>query len=195
MICASSSIAADGLIEHNVVVQRVGADDVVIVGISGPPDEARRAIPRAGNGFELHRDEAVLDAAVVLEQERVGSAAGLPGDLGSRRRLLVLFDRPFRIARARARCCPALGAAPTASVSNLAVLSAMAVTSIRQMRVAAMRIRFILASLYRSLVIAQTSLPTRPKQKRPDDTRLTGNLLAHKRRQDVVGNDLYFPLR
>ena len=67
--------AVDGLVEHDVVFERVGADHVIIVRISGPPDEASRAILGTGNGLELYLDEAVLDVGVVLEKQRVSSPA------------------------------------------------------------------------------------------------------------------------
>src|SRR5262249_46602027 len=56
----------DGLVEDDVVFERVGADHVVIVGILRPPDHAGGAILRTGNGLELYFDEAVLDAGVIL---------------------------------------------------------------------------------------------------------------------------------
>src|SRR5712692_9850852 len=99
--------AADGLVEHDVVFERVGAHHVIIVGISGPPDEARRAILGTGNGLEFYLDEAVLDVAVVLEKQRVGSPTRLLDYLQFRRRRLVMFNHPFRIARAGPGSCPA----------------------------------------------------------------------------------------
>src|SRR5262249_53454951 len=54
-------------------------------------------------------DEAVLDVGVVLEKQRIGRATGLFKYLQSRRRRLVLFDCPFRIALAGPGHCPAFG--------------------------------------------------------------------------------------
>ena len=67
--------AVDGLVKNDVVLEGVGADHVIIVRISGPPDEASRAILGTGNGLELYLDEAVLDVGVVLEKQRVSSPA------------------------------------------------------------------------------------------------------------------------
>src|SRR6266849_1177811 len=99
--------AVDGLVEHDVVFERVGAHHVIIVGISGSPDEACRAILGTGNGLEPYLDKAVLDAGVVLEKQRVGSPTRLLDDLQFRRCRLVMFDRPSRIARAGPGSCPA----------------------------------------------------------------------------------------
>jgi len=92
--------AVDGLVEHDVVFERVGADDIIIVGISGAPDEARRTILGTGDGLELHLDEAVLDVGIVLEKQRVSRLPGLFNDPQFRRRGLVLLNRPFRLAPA-----------------------------------------------------------------------------------------------
>src|SRR5262249_41171505 len=101
--------AVDGLVEHDVVFESVGADHVVIVRICGPPNKAGRAVFGTGNGLELNLDEAVLDVGVVLEKQRVGRATGLFKYLQSRRCRLVLFDCPFRIALAGPGHCPAFG--------------------------------------------------------------------------------------
>ena len=99
----------DGLVEHDVVFERVGTDHVIIVGISGSPDEARRAILGTGNGLELCLDEAVPDIGIVLEKQRVSSPTRLLEYLQFRRRRLVMFNRPFWIASAGAGTCPAFG--------------------------------------------------------------------------------------
>src|SRR5207302_91558 len=66
-----------------------------------------RAILGTGNGLELYLDESVLDVGVVVEKQRVGSPTRLLDYLQFRRRRLVMFDRPFRIARAGPGSCPA----------------------------------------------------------------------------------------
>src|SRR5882762_1563637 len=134
---------ADGLIEHDVVLKCVGADHVVIVRISGPPDEAGRPVLGTGNGLELHLDEAVLNVGVVLEKQRISSRPdclttfNFEGAVWSCS--IVHFGLPLPVLVA----IQPLGVAPTASVSKLAVLSAMAVASIKQSSVAAVRIPFI----------------------------------------------------
>src|SRR5712692_8370686 len=54
------------------------------------------------------------------------------------------------------------GVAPTASVSKLAVMSAMALTSIRQRNVAAVSIPFIMDSVVQRLAIERTKVPACP---------------------------------
>src|SRR5216684_1423400 len=101
--------AAHSLVEHDVVLEGVGADHVIIVRISGTPDEAGRTVLGTGNGLELYLDEAILDVGVVLEKERISSPTGLLNYVRSRRRRLVLFNRPFGIASAGAGRYPAFG--------------------------------------------------------------------------------------
>src|ERR1700730_2981794 len=50
----------DGLVENDVVFQRVGAGHVIVVRISCPSDDAGRAVLGPGDRLELHFDEAVL---------------------------------------------------------------------------------------------------------------------------------------
>src|SRR6516165_6299951 len=60
--------AFDGLVEHDVILERIGTDHVVVVRISGPPDDSARAILGAGNGLELYLSEPILDVGVILQQ-------------------------------------------------------------------------------------------------------------------------------
>ena len=54
----------DGLVEHNVVLERVGTDHVIVVGVPGAPDQPARAILGSGNRLELRLDKTVLDIGV-----------------------------------------------------------------------------------------------------------------------------------
>src|SRR5690348_5850683 len=92
--------AVDGVVNGDVVFERIGARDVVVVGITGSPDQAAGAIFTAGYGFELHFDIAVFQAGVVLDADRISSLAGLFEDVGLAGRGIVLFDGPLRRARA-----------------------------------------------------------------------------------------------
>ena len=74
--------AVDGLVEDEIVFQRVGPEDVVIVRILRSPDNTGGAVLGSGDGLELCLDEAVLDAGVLLEEQRVGRAAGLLDHFG-----------------------------------------------------------------------------------------------------------------
>src|SRR5499425_1751425 len=87
--------ALDGLVEHDVVLERIGTGHVVVVRISGPPDDSARAILGAGNGLELYLNEAVFNVSVVLQQQGVSGPTGLFDYLRIRRCGLVVFDRPF----------------------------------------------------------------------------------------------------
>src|SRR5438132_11417150 len=69
--------AFDVLIKHDVVLERIGTGHIVVVRISGPPDDSARAIFGAGNGLELDLNEAVLDVGVVLQQQGVSGSTGL----------------------------------------------------------------------------------------------------------------------
>src|SRR5262249_11542861 len=92
--------AFDGFVEHDIVLERIGTGHVVVVRISGPPDDSARAILGARNGLELYLDEAILDVGVVLQQQGVSGSTGLFDYLRIRRRRLVRFDRPFWITLA-----------------------------------------------------------------------------------------------
>src|SRR5499425_2043447 len=59
--------AFDGLVEHDVVLERIGTGHVIVGRISGPPDDPARAIFGTGNGLELYLNEAVFDVGVVLQ--------------------------------------------------------------------------------------------------------------------------------
>src|SRR5262249_3122462 len=65
----SAAHAFDGLVQPDVVLERIGAGHIVVVGMSGPPDDSGRPILGACNGLELYLNEAVLDVGVVLQQQ------------------------------------------------------------------------------------------------------------------------------
>src|SRR5215831_5708638 len=103
--CAAHAL--DGLVEHDVVLERIGTGHVVVVRISGPPHDSARAILGAGNGLELYLNEAVFDVSVVLQQQGVSGPTRLLDYLRIRRCRLVVFDRPFCITLAGLGRCPA----------------------------------------------------------------------------------------
>jgi hypothetical protein len=104
-----ASHAVDGLVENDVVLEGIGPRHVVVVRILCSPDDAGGAVLRSRDGLELDLDKAVLDAGVVLQQQRKGRPPGLLDHLRFRRCRLVAFDYPFRIARSREGGGPALG--------------------------------------------------------------------------------------
>src|SRR5262245_16545456 len=62
-----TAYAFDGLVEHDIVLERIGTDHVVVVRIPGPPDDSARPILGAGNGLELYLNGAIFDVGVVLQ--------------------------------------------------------------------------------------------------------------------------------
>src|SRR6202008_1427927 len=90
-----------GVIERDVVLQRVGAGDVVVVPVFPAPDDAARLIFLARKRFELHLDVAVGDRNVTLHAPGKVSASGLLEHVGRARRRGVRFDGPARRAATR----------------------------------------------------------------------------------------------
>src|SRR5262249_5254685 len=72
--CAAHTF--DSLVEHDVVLERIGPDHVVVVRISSPPDNSARAILGAGNGLEPYLNEPILDVGVILHQQWVSGSSG-----------------------------------------------------------------------------------------------------------------------
>jgi hypothetical protein len=60
--------AVDGFVKNEIVLKGVGPDDVIIVRIFCPPDNAGGAILRPSDGLELYLNEAVLNVGVVLQK-------------------------------------------------------------------------------------------------------------------------------
>src|SRR5882757_950925 len=69
--------AVDGLVQNEIVLKGIGPDDVVIVLIFCPPDNAGGAVLGSVDGLELYLNEAVLDVGVVLQKQWVSSSARL----------------------------------------------------------------------------------------------------------------------
>src|SRR5437773_10103222 len=101
-----AALAIYGVINRDVVFQRVGAGDVLVFFIFATPDHAAGLIFLAGDGLEFHFDKAVFQARVVLEADRVGSFAGLFQDVGFAGSGIVGHDLPFGLARAGLRRSP-----------------------------------------------------------------------------------------
>ena len=71
------ALAIDGVINRDVVFQRIGSRDVIVVGVLEAPDQATGLVFFAGDRLELDFDEAVLQVRVVLEANRKCRDAGL----------------------------------------------------------------------------------------------------------------------
>ena len=90
----------DGIVDGDVVFKRVGARDIVIVGIFRPPDNAARLIFLAEDRLELHFDKTVFKVRVVLDANRIRGLTRLLQDVRFARRGVVPLDRPLRFAGA-----------------------------------------------------------------------------------------------
>src|SRR5205807_572933 len=88
------------VVERNVVLQRVGSRDVIVVAVLPAPNQAAGGVLTAGNRLELNFDRAILDGAVALDAPRERSAPRLLEYVGRTRRRVVPFDRPPRRATA-----------------------------------------------------------------------------------------------
>jgi hypothetical protein len=73
--------AALRVIERYVVFERVGAGDVVVVGVLEAPYETARLVLAAGKRLEFHFDKAVRNLRGLLHAPRKGAFAGLLQDI------------------------------------------------------------------------------------------------------------------
>src|SRR5467141_1074511 len=97
------------VVERYVVLERVGARNVVVVAVLPAPYHPACLILPALERLELHLDVAVGERRIGSDAPGEGSAAGLLEHVGPARRGSVGFDRPFgRAATGDARA-PASG--------------------------------------------------------------------------------------
>src|SRR5581483_507678 len=71
------AFALERVIDGDVVLQRVGAGDVVIVAVLPTPDQAARLVFLSGNGLEPDLNEAVGERNIRLYAPGIGAFAGL----------------------------------------------------------------------------------------------------------------------
>jgi hypothetical protein len=64
--------AARGVVERDVVLERVGASDVVVVAVLPAPDDATGLVFLAGKGLELRLDPAVGQRCIGSDAPRKG---------------------------------------------------------------------------------------------------------------------------
>src|SRR5262252_7985934 len=98
-----------GVVERDVVLERVGARDVVVVAVLPAPHHSARLVFAAGDRLELHFHPAVGERHVGSHAPRKGAAAGLLEHVrpaGGRR---VDLDDPSRRAAAGHAGLPARG--------------------------------------------------------------------------------------
>ena len=101
--------AALGVVERDVVLERVGARDVVVVAVLPAPHDAARLVLAPGDRLELHLDEAVGERRALQHAPREGAAARLLEHVGRARRGGVGLDGPARRAVAGDARSPAGG--------------------------------------------------------------------------------------
>src|SRR5262245_8201 len=97
----------DRVIDRDVVFQRVGTGDVVVVRILGAPDQSAGLIFLSGQGFELHLYEPVFHARVVLQADGIGRLSRLLQHVRLARRSVICDNRPLRLSCPGLRCRPA----------------------------------------------------------------------------------------
>ena len=100
------ALAFDGVVNRHIVFERVGADDVVIVGVRRAPYDAAGLVFLSCDGLEFHLDESVLERGVVFQCDGILRFAALLEDVRLTRRGVVLLDAPFRRAVAGLRARP-----------------------------------------------------------------------------------------
>src|SRR5438552_18105352 len=65
------ALAFDRVVNADVVFEGVGASDVIVIRILGPPNHAARLVFLSRHRLELHFDKTVLDARLVLETDGI----------------------------------------------------------------------------------------------------------------------------
>src|SRR5258708_6503495 len=88
------------VVERHVVLERIGARDVVVVAVLPAPYHPARLVLAAGERLELHFHVAVFERHLRPHAPGKESTARLLGDVGLARRGGGGLDRPFRRAAA-----------------------------------------------------------------------------------------------
>src|SRR2546425_1250743 len=97
------ALAFHDVIEPDVVLERVGAGDVVVVRVLEAEDESTALVDLAGNRLAFHREAEVLHLG---SRERDGESVvglvrvGLSEDIRRARRVLISLDDPLALAAA-----------------------------------------------------------------------------------------------
>src|SRR5207249_4235428 len=102
-----AAFAVYRVINRDVVFQRIGAGDVIVVFVFATPDHAARLVFLAGDGLELHLDKAVFQARVVLETDGIRGFTGLFQDVGFAGSGIISHNFPSGLACAGLRRGPA----------------------------------------------------------------------------------------
>src|SRR6266851_6372755 len=99
--------AALGVVERDVVLERIGARDIVVVAVLPAPHHAARLVLATGERLELHFDRAVGKRRALLDAPGERTRSGLLEHVGRAGRAGVGFDRPARRTAAGAATHPA----------------------------------------------------------------------------------------
>jgi len=100
------------VIERDVVFQRVGPGDVIVVAVLPTPDDTARLVLFAGDCLELHLDIAIGQLGFVLYAPREVASSALLQYIGLGRGAGVGFDGPAMGAAARDAGGPTWGGRP-----------------------------------------------------------------------------------
>jgi hypothetical protein len=71
-----AAFPVDGFIEYNIVFNRIGARNVMVVGIPCSPDKPTRLIFSSTNRFKPYLDKTIPDVDAILQRKRKGRSAG-----------------------------------------------------------------------------------------------------------------------
>ena len=96
-----------GVVERDVVLERIGARDVVVVAVLPAPDDAAGLVVLARDRLELDLDPAVAQLAVRLHAPGKGRRSRLTQHLAPARGVGVRLDRPLRTASTGGSAGPA----------------------------------------------------------------------------------------
>src|ERR1700730_6078512 len=97
------------VVDGDVVLERVGTGDVVVIRVLRAPCEAPSLVILARQGLELYFHKTILDVAVVPEADGIGGHTRLFEDVRFTRSRAVLYHHPPRGARAGLCRRPAIG--------------------------------------------------------------------------------------
>ena len=98
--------AVDRVVDRDVVLECVGARDVVVVRVLRAPDDAARLVLFAGDRLELDLHETVAQIGAVFQTNRIRRLSRLLQHVRSARCRVVADHCPFRGARAGLRGRP-----------------------------------------------------------------------------------------
>src|SRR5688500_3636947 len=97
------------VVQRDVVLERVGAGNVVVVAVLPAPHHAAGLVFLPGEGLEARFDEAVLDRCAAAHGPGKSAGAALPENVGRAGRGFVRYHRPSRSAAAGHALLPGHG--------------------------------------------------------------------------------------